>query len=52
MEEVTVFDSFTGFGDPTPHTGHLAQPEYRRRCLVLQLDIPCFVDINGRPALS
>lgn len=43
-------DSFTGFGGPTPHTG--------LPCLVLiheeelSLDIPCFIDTYGRPALS
>lgn len=33
--------------------GLLAQPHTLGKCLVLlQLDILCFVDIHGRPALS
>ena len=46
-----VSDSFTW--DPIPHTGSPWPASVQVRCLVLlQLDMPCFVDIHRGPFLS
>ena len=50
--EGAVFDTFACFSDPCPLTG-LPFPVLilKEIEMLLQLDMPCLVDIPGRPAL-
>jgi hypothetical protein len=52
MGAEAVSDSVACFWDPFPASYCLIQPWYEGIYLVLlQLDMPCLVDIPGRPAL-